>query len=293
MPLYWKKKRDKITRKLLFKKLFVFDLGDSLTGGKENISKEMESMICHVLRSRADVKIAILSSRIYEQMYNQIVNQIINKIRMHDPHCSALCNLLLLPSLGSSFYKWSRSENRFGRVYSETLSLEEKAKIVKTFESAGGYHYTLCKPHGNVAEDLGSHVKFYLCGKCADSSTTSNFDPDCIKIDHLKKIMSEDLSDFYVVCDGTTTIDVGRKGTGKAYGIDKLLKYTHTFKKNTMFVGKNNPSIKSLNIDLVEVDGTNDTFEMMVFLAKELLADQQRRQKDIILKQYNSVINRR
>ena len=89
--------------------------------------------------------------------------------------------------------------------------------------------------------------------------------------------MEELLDGFEVRVGGTTSIDVTYKGMDKTYGIKKLLKLIKMYKKNTIFIGDalydggNDSSVKTLNIDCIEVRDHNDTKEMLApIIAKQL-----------------------
>jgi len=123
-------------------------------------------------------------------------------------------------------------------VYSEDLSAEEKARIIRVLEETSrALGYWEKYPWGELIEDRGSQITYSALGQVAPLDAKAAWDPGGTKKNLLVARAVPLLPDFEVRAGGSTSIDVTRKGIDKAYGVRKLMMQIHAAPEELLFVG--------------------------------------------------------
>jgi phosphomannomutase len=152
------------------------------------------------------------------------------------------------------------------RIYSEDLSADEKAKIVRSLQKALGV--AGLKPErvwGEVIEDRGSQITFSALGQEAPLEEKDKWDSDFTKRKKIKAILDTFIPEFSVRMGGATSIDVTKPGIDKAYGIGKLQDLLRISLKemifigDALFVGGNDFAVKEAGVVSISVRGPNET----------------------------------
>jgi HAD superfamily hydrolase (TIGR01484 family) len=248
--------------KMKNKKLFVFDLDDTLAESKTPMDQEMADLIKQLLEKK---KIAVIGGGKYEIFKWQFINQLKIPGKL-------LENLHLFPTSGNSYYRY---KSGWKNVYSHNLSAKEKKQIRAAFEEVFkeiNYKHPK-KVYGEIIEDRKSQLSFSPLGQDIvtvlgkrglrmKSDWRKKYDP----IRHqIAKLLAKKLPNLEVRIGGITTIDVTMKGIDKAYGIRQMEKHLKIKIKDMFFVGDaifpggNDYSVLKTGIDYAKVTGPEET----------------------------------
>ena len=158
------------------KKLIVFDLDGTLAESKSSVDPEMSELLHNLL---AIVKVAVISGGDWPQFEKQLLANL--------PDDGRLVNLSLLPTSGTKFFQYIRD---WRKIYSEDLSADEKAKIVRSLKKAlGAAGLKAEKVWGEVIEDRGSQITFSALGQEAPLEEKDKWDSDFTKRKKIKAIL--------------------------------------------------------------------------------------------------------
>ena len=248
------------------KQIVAFDVDGTLTESKSALDEEMAELVCKLL---SKTKVVIISGGSFTQFQKQILNY------LECPN-SNLKNLYLLPTNGSSFFIFKdlptpaqagRQAGKWERVYSETLTSNEKEKIFDAFSRAfKDIAFVIPKKiYGILLEDRDTQITFSGLGSDAPIELKEVWDPDHKKRLGLKKALEKYIPEFEVSIGGTTSLDITRKGIDKAYATKKIMEYLSVSKENIVFIGDalfpggNDYSVKEFGIETIEVKSPQDT----------------------------------
>src|SRR5579862_6252902 len=160
----------------------------------------------------AVAKVAVISGGGWPQFEKQLLSNL--------PSDERLVNLSLLPTCGTKFFRYT---GEWKQLYSEDLTVCEKAKITSSLQKAvatAGFNPE--KVWGEVIEDRGSQITFSALGQQAPLAEKDKWDPDFAKRKKIKAILDTFIPGFSVRIGGSTSIDITKPGIDKAYGIGKL-----------------------------------------------------------------------
>jgi len=285
--------------------MIVFDLDDTLSESKTNISEEMtrllHAMLCDgKLDENGDItewnySLGIISGCAYEQFEKQFLEPFWEHVENNDAWGrevwaeSILARTFLMPASGSQLYFYDRSGG-WKCAYKEALVLREKTEIYNTFYEAceNVNILPLIGSYGEVAEDRDSQVTFSFFGQQAPLEIKKPWDPDQKKRLEVAKEMKRLLKEagqedkYEITVGGSSSIDVTLKGRDKAYGMQKFLdwdEWRHVklktlpeqvlFVADALFPGGNDYSVKQLGIECVEVSCPADTEKVIKGLLGE------------------------
>lgn len=244
------------------KKLFVFDLDDTLADSKTPMDAEMADLVRQLLEKK---KMAVIGGGKYEIFKWQFVKQL-------NFSKDLLKNLFLFPTSGTAFYRY---KSGWKNIYMHVLSRVEKTQIRKVFERVYkeiNYKHPK-KVYGVILEDRKSQMSFSPLGQ--DIVTVlgkkglqmkeewrRKYDPIRIKI---AKLVGKYLPNLEVRIGGITTIDVTMKGIDKAYGVRQMEKHLKIKIKDMVFIGDsifpggNDYAVLKTKVDYIPVKGAEDT----------------------------------
>ena len=238
------------------KNVIAFDLDDTLAATKSPITDRMAELLGELLKK---YQVCVISGGRFEQFEKQVIHNV------HVEH-HYLTNFHMMPTCGTRYYRFDDIAHKWKMIYAEDIPPAERERIINALtEAAEKTGYLEKEPHGEIVEDRISQITFSACGQEAPPDVKYAWDPDMKKRLQIREIAVEELSDYEVRIGGTTSIDVTRPGTDKAYGMEKLMHELEISKENILFVGDkleeggNDYPVKSMGIDTIAVDGWEDT----------------------------------
>jgi hydroxymethylpyrimidine pyrophosphatase-like HAD family hydrolase len=220
--------------------LIIFDLDGTLAESKAPLDLEMAGLLGELLIHR---KVAVISGASFAQFQSQFLAHLdFQKKKNDSPADDPLSNLSVLPTDGSSFYKYDPTDARSApahgwiSVYDYSLSLDEKSRVKDAVASvAGGMHFE--KIYGAQLEDRDSQMTFSALGQQAPIEAKKDWDPDHKIREGMVAKLRPMLPDFEINIGGMTSIDFTKRGMDKEYGINRLVEYFSIPKSAIVYVG--------------------------------------------------------
>jgi hypothetical protein len=237
------------------KDLIVFDLDNTLVPSKTIMDDEMVGLFTELINKK---KVAVMSGGSLEQFKKEFINSL--------PSTANLSNLLLFPTDGAAFYKWSDSIKDWEKVYQETLTSEQKSKIISAFDEVlSSINFDRENIKGKLIEDKDSAMTFSALGQDAELKIKEVWDPEQKKRKEIKSLLDPILTDFEVRIAGTTSIDITKKGQDKSFGMKKMIEYTGIKVENIVYIGDslfdggNDSPVKSTGVTTISVRNPEGT----------------------------------
>lgn len=238
--------------------LVIFDLDDTLSESKTDITQEMVYLLYRLLERG---QVGIISGCAYSQFEKQLLKQMsIGPVSFAGFH--------LMPSSGSQLFQNDVLKG-WHRIYHDTLSLREKVLICEEFRMACAITGIMPKDdleYGEIGEDRDSQITFSMLGQNAPSSVKKPYDPDQSKRLKIAAVMNKSIGWGYeATVGGATSIDVTRKGSNKASGVNKLLEHLKIDKSKVVFIadalfpGGNDHSVISTGVECIPTKGPEET----------------------------------
>ncbi len=207
------------------KKLIVFDLDGTLADSKSAVDPEMSGLLHDLL---GIVKVAVISGGGWPQFEKQFVSNL--------PHDKLLANLSLLPTCGTTFYRYESAD--WKKIYSEDFTPDQRKKILDSLKKAIGVaDFKIEELWGKQIEDRGSQITFSALGQQSPLEEKEKWDPDFAKRKKMKAILDTFIPEFSVRIGGSTSIDITKPGIDKAYGIRKLRDLLGISIKEMIYIG--------------------------------------------------------
>jgi phosphomannomutase len=239
-------------KRVLSKKLVVFDLDGTIAESKAAVDPEMAGLLGGLLQI---VRVAIISGENWPQFQKQVVS--------HLPPNANLRALSLLPTCGTKFYRY---KDDWDLLYSEDFGREERDKIVAALKSVVASS-GVARPRtwGEVIDDRGSQITFSALGQQAPLEEKKKWDPDFAKRKRMQALLEKLIPQFSVRLGGTTSIDVTKPGIDKAYGIRKLRDLLGIsidemiFIGDALFPGGNDYPVREAGVVSVQVRDSRET----------------------------------
>ena len=203
-------------------------------------------------------RIHISPDALYQKIWAQFQKQLLANL----PDDERLKDLSLLPTCGTQFYEYV---GHWSKVYSEDLSDDERARIIKALQDAYDQSGTkVDKIWGEAIEDRGSQITLSVLGQEAPLEEKAKWDPDFAKRQKIIAILQPMIPGFAIHMGGTTSIDITKPGIDKAYGIHKLREQLGIeisemlFAGDAIFPGGNDYPAETAGVDSILV---RDPFE--------------------------------
>ncbi len=244
--------------------LVIFDLDGTLAESKAPLDEEMAHLLCSLL-DRA--KVAVISGASFAQFQTQFLAQI-----MKCGQRAELSNLSILPTTGSSFYKYESGQ--WTPVFQYLLSPEEKADIEKSIQtvindSEVAPFFVGLTIYGKQLEDRGSQMTFSAVGQQAPIDAKKVWDPNHARREIMIEKLRPMLPEFQINIGGMTTIDITKKGIDKESGINALAKHFALPKSDIVYVGDalfpggNDYAAIAAGVPVHQVKNVSDTKEFI------------------------------
>lgn len=238
----------------LNKEIIIFDLDGTLAVSKSPITGDMASLLCKLLDIYA---VAIISGGAFTQMKEQYSNYMPCKDRFD--------RLFLLPTSGSSFYRWK--DDTWQQEYAFTLTEEEQTEILNAIkkvrdELGKDFHHVTFE---GQAENRETQVTFSALGQKALPKDKEKWDPTREKRSKMQKKLREFLPLFEVRIGGTTSIDITKPGINKGSGLKEFFKHTPYSIETSLFIGDaifpggNDYPAKEIGIESIRVRNPEET----------------------------------
>jgi phosphomannomutase len=240
------------------KKLLAFDLDGTLVESKTALSPSMSHILSSLLNQ---YKIAIVTGAEYERLLSQVIQKL-------DIDQNKLSNLYILPACGTQFYSYQNAA--WGKVYSETLSKEERTKIINALETT--YNTSGFRPekiYGDLIRDIDSQITLSAIGQDAPIEVKVDWDKDFRKREVIKAKLQKLIPEFSIKIGGTTSIDITKPGIDKAFGVSKIIEILNLQKEDILFFGDaivpegNDLPVKLMGVDSILVKDHLHTEELL------------------------------
>ena len=208
------------------KELIIFDLDGTLTPSRSPIERETRDLFLELLERK---KVAVISGSDFTQFDEQLLS--------HLPTTTNVGNLYLLPTSGTRLLTWR--DYKWKQQYAEDLSVKERQMILQAVTCVlGNNGYTdIGLEHGPAVFDRGSQITFSGLPINAPLSEKLTWDPDHTKRKAMVAELQEKIPGYQITIGGTSSIDITKQGIDKAYGIKKIMAYTHVEPEKILFVG--------------------------------------------------------
>jgi len=238
------------------KKVIAFDLDDTITITKSPVDDKMAVLLLKLL----DIfQVCVISGGKFEQFYQQLISRLNAKPEQ-------LVRLHIMPTCGTSYYRYSLHEQDWVKIYAEDFSKAEKVKIITQLSKAAkALGYWEAKPYGEIIEDRGSQITFSALGQEAPPEEKYKWDLDGVKKYAIRDKAAVKLPEFEVRVGGSTSVDITRLGIDKGYGMRKLMEVLKINKREILFIGDrleeggNDYPVKALGIDTLAVTNWQET----------------------------------
>ena len=242
------------------KKLFIFDLDNTLTESRTRIDEEMALAFCNLLSLG---EVAAISGATFAQFDTQLIRGLF---------CSEkFSRLSILPTSGAEFWTYEKGEWR--RAYQLLMPEDIRKKIIATIAAQAGVAKS---DVADFIDDRGTQVTYSALGiDCADMGKKKAYDPlEKKRRDFVRKI-APDFPELSFRIGGTTSIDVTMRGVDKAFGIKKLLEYKKVAAADAVFVGDalfeggNDEAAKASGVAVIETSGPQETKKIISRFLKQ------------------------
>jgi phosphomannomutase len=237
------------------KKIIAFDLDGTLTVSKSAIDSEMAALLCSLLEKK---NVAVITGGTFNQLKKQLLSHL---------DCGSVLfkNLVILPTSGSTFYKYDNEQ--WNLIYNNELTVEEKKSIMEAYEKVFKEidYKNPAKIYGEIIEDRKTQITYSALGQKAPVEEKEQWNKKSDRRREIKSALEQYLPEFEVRIGGLTSIDITKKDIDKAYAIEQIIKQCDTTKDGIVFVGDafyeggNDYAVIKTGVDTIAVNGPEDT----------------------------------
>jgi phosphomannomutase len=231
------------------KKLFIFDLDNTLSESRTRIDPDMAGLLCELL-SRGQV--AVISGATFTQFEDQLVRGL---------SCEGLfSHLSILATSGGEL--WVYRSGSWHRLYSALMSEDARATLIKAVVALADIPLGREK---SFIDDRGTQVTYSALGLDADMEKKKAYDPDEKKRRDFVGKIAPRFPEFSFNIGGTTSIDITMKGIDKSFGIKKLLEHAKIAPSEAVFVGDalyeggNDSAARKSGVEVIATSGPEET----------------------------------
>ena len=257
------------------RRVIAFDLDGTLAVTKSPLSDLMAAQIAALL---SIYEVCVISGGNFEQFKTQLIHGL-------KATPDALSKLHIMPTSGTSYFRFDPKHSEWVMQYSENLSAGERNEIIDVLkDGARELGFWEPSPVGDIIEDRGSQVTFSALGQNAPADRKHAWDPDGVKKYALRDYAAERLPNLEVHVGGTTSVDVTAAGIDKSYGMRKLMDTLGLEREDILFFGDkfdeggNDYPVKAMGIDTIAVRNWEDTaIAIQAIVAVSRISDLARR----------------
>ena len=245
------------------KKLIAFDLDGTLAPSKSPLPERISEVLGELLNN---FQVCVISGGDFKQFNKQLLSN----LKLDD---NQLSRLHLMPTCGTKYYTFDKSENNWKKLYSEDIPEEDKRRIkIALLKALDEYGYKEDKTYGELVEDRESQLTLSTLGQDVVDvlgekgiEMKENWDKDNKKKKNIRNYASNIVTDYEFKVGGLTSIDVTKPGIDKAYGMKKLMEHLELEKKDILFIGDrlmeggNDYPVKAMGIDSIEISDWHQT----------------------------------
>lgn len=205
----------------------VFDLDGTLAESKQRMSAQVGNLLAELLQK---MPVAIMSGGSWKQFEKQFIPVL--------PLDANLDSLYLFPDSAAQCFV--HKNNAWHPQYDNAFTPTERKHIMQALEEAleeTGLTQPPASVWGNRIEDRGAEITFSGLGQDAPPEEKAMWDQDGSKKRALRDALIKRLPEFAVGANGSTSVDITRKGITKAYGIKRLTEMTGVPVERMLYVG--------------------------------------------------------
>lgn len=204
----------------------IFDIDGTLAWSKQAVTKEMGTLLAHLLEH---APVAIMSGAGFPQYEKQVLTAL--------PPDASLEHLTLFPTNAAQC--WYYVENTWKTKYNLAFEQSERDHVLAVLRE--GLQQTgldaISPLWGEQIEDRGAQITFSALGQKAPLDEKKKWDPDHKKRAPLAQFLREQLPAFSIGSNATTSIDITRKGITKAYGVEQYARLLGCTPADMLYVG--------------------------------------------------------
>lgn len=203
------------------KKLFIFDIDNTLTESRTRMDIEMGELVCSLLKKS---HVAFISGGTLDQFQKQCL------VSLSCTDCFK--NLILLPTTGAVLYTWD--DTSWVKRYEYSLSRQDRDSVYEGLSRVLGMSTDELSA---FIDDRGTQITYSGLGKNASLEEKKQWDPHQEKRRSIVQKLESSIKRIHMALGGNTSIDFTGYGIDKAFGVSKVLEYLSINPHETLFVG--------------------------------------------------------
>ena len=208
-------------------RLAAFDLDGTLAESKQRVSAEIGDLITQLLHK---MPVAVMSGGGWKQFETQFLSAL--------PEEENFSRLYLFPDNAAQCFV--HKSGAWHPQYDNAFTPQEREHILKALKEAleeSGLSEAPVRIWGERVEDRGAEITFSGLGQDAPPEEKRRWDPDGSKKNALRQALERRLPEFSEGSNGSTSVDITRKGITKAYGIRRLAELSGVPIEHMLYVG--------------------------------------------------------
>jgi phosphomannomutase len=247
-------------------RLVAFDLDGTLAESKQRVSAEMGELLGQLLHK---MPVAIMSGAGWPQFEKQFFPSL--------PADAKLENLYIFPDNAAQCFVY---RGEWKPQYDHAFTPTEREHILSALDEAlkeTGLYEVPVRVWGERIEDRGAEIVFSGLGQEAPPDEKRKWDPDGTKKRALRDALQKRLPEFSEGANGSTSVDITRKGMTKAYGVQRLSELTNISIGEMLYVGDaleeggNDAVVKATGIRTHQVFGPEESAGLISDLLKQVI----------------------
>lgn len=232
----------------------LFDLDDTLTESKQNMSEEMVITFTKLLEV---VPVAIVTGGMFSQIEKQVIHFL--------PSDANFSNLFIFPQNAAECISWK--DGKFQKEYSYAFKEDETKKIIESINQVlKETGFVINEPaFGDRIENRGAQVTLSALGQQAPVDLKKIWDPDQIKRRVMRDKLLKLIPEFQIGIGGGTSIDITQKNIDKTLSVKWMAKHLDvepvemTYVGDALFDGGNDAVVIPTGVTIVETKNAKDT----------------------------------
>lgn len=208
-------------------RLVAFDLDGTLAESKQRVSADMGELLGQLTQR---LPVAVMSGAGWPQFEHQFFPAL--------PPEAKLENLYIFPDNAAQCFVYRGGA--WKPQYDNAFTPAEREHILQALDEAlkeTGLYEVPVRVWGERIEDRGAEIVFSGLGQQAPPEEKRKWDPDGTKKRALRDALARRLPEFSEGANGSTSVDITRKGITKAYGVRRLAELTNIAPGEMLYVG--------------------------------------------------------